>query len=208
MPPTTPSLPVDEQIRRLEERAGELEAQLSAVRSQLSSLYSMHPGEHRAGNETSGLPGITIQPLRPYDRLRTKWNLGTGLDIPQKAEAAAIPPPQSESSFLRLFGLLTHGEPWEVRIPFSRLADPRGVRLGRDSSCSDITLPDSSISRCHLLIELTEQGLAITDRNSTNGTAINGQPLASYQNRYPLQNSDTLSLGDIMLQAEIIRTQN
>ena len=107
-----------------------------------------------------------------------------------------------------MFGLLSNGSPWESRIPFSAIARSGGVRLGRDSAHAEITLPDASISRCHLLIELREEGLVVTDCNSTNGTAVNGQRLASYQQRIPLQNSDTLTLGDIMLQAEIVQPQH
>lgn len=199
----------DERIHRLEEQASELEAQLAAVRSQLSVLYSMQPGTTQPTQGDGGLPGIMLQPLRPYDRLRTKWGLGTGLDIPQHPAEPPLPPASGgRTSYLRLFGLLSNGSPWESRIPFSAIARSGGVRLGRDSAHAEITLADASISRCHLLIELREEGLVVTDCNSTNGTAVNGQRLASYQQRVPLQNSDTLTLGDIMLQAEIVQPQH
>ncbi len=203
--------PPDKQILQLEERASELEAQLATVRGELMTLRTLYPAVRRADTpptEDNRFPAIMLQPLRPYDRLRTKWELGTGLNIPQAAAVSPLLTPRPVGNFLRLFGLLSNGAPWESRIPFSSIAGREGIRIGRDAAHADILLPDASISRSHLRIELTEQGLIVTDLDSTNGSAVNGTPLSTYHNRIPLQNSDTIAMGDILLQAEIIKTES
>jgi len=48
--------------------------------------------------------------------------------------------------------------------------------IGRNSSC-DIPIPDTSISRQHCILQLTERGLHVKDLNTVNGTKINGVPM-------------------------------
>ena len=152
-----------------------------------------------------GGPQIYLQPLRPYDRLRTKWNLGTGLELPTARIPVLTESQTAPSTYLRLFGLLADGSPWECRLDFEDIARREGIRLGRDPESCDIVIPDEGISRCHLRISLTEQGVEISDENSTNGTAINNKPFSPYHPHMILQNGDTLTLGDVMLSTEIIR---
>ena len=52
------------------------------------------------------------------------------------------------------------------------------IVIGRDRASSDLTVPDSSLSRRHVLItgDLRE-GFRVADAGSKNGTALNGEPL-------------------------------
>ncbi len=193
------------ELKQLEEKAAELEEELYQIREQADAL--------RNGSEDSSPhvyvgPQIYLQPLRPYDLLRTKWNLGTGLEIPRLSDEAEqlTAAPEVSSNYLRLFGLIASGDSWECRLPFAYIAEKGSLILGRDPDTADIVLPDEEISRNHIRITLTEKGLEVIDLNSTNGSAINGMELPLYGEGTPLRNGDTLILGDVMLQAEITRS--
>lgn len=54
------------------------------------------------------------------------------------------------------------------------------------------------VSRTHAIIEITEQGITITDLNSTNGTFINNFRLPA-ELPYPLQNGDELQFGSLLV---------
>lgn len=158
-------------------------------------------------------PDILLQPLPRQDPLRFKWHLGHGLpsvaqlsddegDALAEASEAADAAPQP--GFLRLYGLLNSGEPWEARLNFAELEKARdGIYIGRDPSVCRIVIPEESVSRRHAKLELAPKGLVITDQGSRNGVYVNGQQLAIYENRTPINDGDTLSLGDASLRVEI-----
>ena len=175
---------------------------------QTESMDTLCKGNAGGSSVPSCGPQIYLQPLRPYDRLRTKWNLGTGLEAAPGEITVPAESPAASITYLRLFGLLADGSPWECRLDFEDIARSEGIRLGRDPKACDIVIPDEGISRCHLRISLTEQGVEISDENSTNGTAINNQPFSPYHPHMILQNGDTLTLGDVMLRTEIIRNSH
>ena len=75
----------------------------------------------------------------------------------------------------------------------------QGVLIGRDSTQCDLVLLNESVSRRHARLSMgTNNTLHIEDVGSTNGTAINGTPIAPGLTR-PLQPGSTLKLGDIEL---------
>lgn len=190
------------QLSELEERATVLADELFRVRLLIDSLRN---GEANADSHSLCSPQIYLQPLRPYDRLRTKWNLGTGLRIPAVQAEETQSATARASTCLRLFGLLADGSPWECRLDFEDIAQRGGIILGRDPDASDMVIPDAGISRCHVKINLSEHGVEVWDQGSTNGTAINGEAFSPYHPCMLLQSGDTLTMGDVMLQAEIIR---
>lgn len=67
--------------------------------------------------------------------------------------------------------------------------------LGRDPE-SDLVLDDSGISRNHARITGGAGGAIIEDLGSSNGTLLNGQPLAGPQ---PLRDGDEIQLGEVIL---------
>jgi hypothetical protein len=73
------------------------------------------------------------------------------------------------------------------RNPFSE-----AIIVGRAPN-SDISIPDSTVSKVHAYIRQTPSGWAITDHNSTNGTYMNGQRLK--QVATPLHDGAVVDLG-------------
>lgn len=77
----------------------------------------------------------------------------------------------------------------------SKSTEPGTVwSLGRSSTCA-IALDHPSISRCHAVIGYhPDEGLYISDLNSSNGTWVNRRRVLPMQ-RIPLQDGDILRLG-------------
>ncbi|MEZ6124849.1 MAG: GGDEF domain-containing protein [Planctomycetaceae bacterium] len=68
-------------------------------------------------------------------------------------------------------GCLLQIHPLNVSAELVRL-ELNQTTVGREMSCG-LSLPDSSVSRQHAVIERTDSGYRITDLGSTNGTCIN-----------------------------------
>ena len=66
--------------------------------------------------------------------------------------------------------------------------------IGRDASC-DITLEDTEISRRHAVISVTEEGVVITDNDSTNGLLVGGRS----SRRAKLAHGQVVQLGETRL---------
>jgi adenylate cyclase len=75
------------------------------------------------------------------------------------------------------------------------------IHIGRAAS-NDITLPHSSISRSHALIESTHDTWVVTDQHSANGVLVNGVRV----DRAELNSGDVIGLGDIKLRFENMST--
>ncbi len=67
--------------------------------------------------------------------------------------------------------------------------------IGRAND-NPICIPDTSVSRKHVLIRRVGGGWAASDLGSGNGTLLNGEPLTD---EMPLSHGDTLTLGDTEL---------
>ncbi len=81
------------------------------------------------------------------------------------------------------------------------LTNNGGYTIGRGSEC-DWVLDETSISRNHGRLSITNNGLYYTDLNSSNGTYRNNEELPT--NRpVLLQNGDKLELGRITIQVDI-----
>jgi adenylate cyclase len=75
----------------------------------------------------------------------------------------------------------------------------QSVLIGRDSGQCDVVLLNTSVSRCHARLSVgTNKSLLIEDVGSTNGTSINGEPVAPGMS-HPLEPGSTLRLGDLEL---------
>lgn len=219
-------------LLELEARARELESELAGVQSAIAILRTRMengqtpaagrevplapawdtpiaistPPQSEPANETGASDNIYLQSLQPHHALRDKWQLGSGLEDAQFT-ASEVPVPEQPAPVateLRLFGLLSDGQPWEERIPFALIAQQGGIIIGRDPGVSNISLQDFSVSRAHIQFLLNDYGLAVSDMGSTNGTMVNGVPLSPYDNSHPIQNGDSLTLGQICLRVEFI----
>lgn len=70
------------------------------------------------------------------------------------------------------------------------------VVIGR-SADNAIAIPDTSVSRKHVLLRRTPEGWAASDMGSGNGTMVNGSSIAE---ETVLANGDTIAMGDTELQ--------
>ncbi|MCB8919659.1 MAG: FHA domain-containing protein [Ardenticatenaceae bacterium] len=89
-----------------------------------------------------------------------------------------------------------------VQGPGRGTAYPLGGQmvLGRGSE-ADVILADGKVSRRHALIEQQGGTFRLSDLDSTNGTAVNGQRLSA---PVLLRPGDTIQLGDVVLQVEAL----
>lgn len=222
-----------QKLEALEARARELEGELSGVQSEIAGMHAIiHEGQtpaeskdvplapvwdaplaiskppttHKQDDDTIDMGYVYPQSLQPYHVLRAKWKLGSGLENALTPEiiTPGLEEEEEVATDLRLFGLLSDGSPWELRIPFNDIAQDEGVTLGRDPEIVHFAIEDPSVSRTHAQLRLDEYGLIVSDLGSTNGTAVNGEPLTPYNNAHPLQDGDNISIGCINLQVEFI----
>ncbi|MBD2463221.1 FHA domain-containing protein [Oscillatoria sp. FACHB-1407] len=71
--------------------------------------------------------------------------------------------------------------------------------IGRDATCA-ITIPDSSVSRCHAVVGYHPiDGVYIADVGSSNGTFVNRRRLI-HRERRTLQDGDLLQLGELKIE--------
>lgn len=160
----------DVSIAELEQRAAALEQELEALRSVIAARRA-------AEWETPGVASPASPPPAAEED-------------PPAAEATA---PELLHDCLRLSATLSDGSLWDIAVPFGELARPGGVSIGRSPELADLPLDDPGISRRHLLLELGDQGVTARDLGSTNGSAVNGMPLAP-DTAITLLDGDTLSL--------------
>jgi len=75
-----------------------------------------------------------------------------------------------------------------------QVIDNRHVLIGR-SSGNDITINIAQVSRYHAVARLVGEQAVVMDRDSTNGTYLNGERLEPGR-EYLIQDNDTIRLGD------------
>lgn len=67
--------------------------------------------------------------------------------------------------------------------------------IGKQSGIADFILNKDTVSRLHVKIEETENGYAVTDLNSTNGTRVRGEMLQNNET-VPLEAGDEIYIAD------------
>jgi class 3 adenylate cyclase len=137
-------------------------------------------GEHRAKHVS--------RPLHIY-RVRTRMNAAT-VQIR----------PMGMRKIFHFQGVDLSGRKFGFGVEVDELARrEQGVLIGRDSGQCDVVLANVSVSRRHARLSVgTNNILQIEDVGSTNGTAINGTPIAAGLMQ-PLESGSMLRLGDIEL---------
>jgi hypothetical protein len=68
------------------------------------------------------------------------------------------------------------------------------IQLGRTEAC-DISIPDDSVSKRHCVFEAKGAGATVMDCGSTNGTAVDGTPLAANK-PVTLAGGEALTMGN------------
>lgn len=76
--------------------------------------------------------------------------------------------------------------------------------IGRNNDLSQLLLSQDSISRQHATLIFAGGTVQVEDRNSGNGTMVNGRELVVGQPAVPLRPGDKLSLGEVDLMFEIL----
>ena len=105
-----------------------------------------------------------------------------------------------ERALLVLAGFDGSGRRQRVRLPLQgSSAAAGGFVLGRHALLADQVIEDGSVSRRHARLVVEQGRCTVEDLNSTNGTAINGQPLQAFSPA-PLVAGDRLVLGEVELQ--------
>jgi hypothetical protein len=73
------------------------------------------------------------------------------------------------------------------------------IVLGRTAELCHVVIDDGSVSKQHAQIRKEGDNLMVADRNSSNGTAVNGQFNRRPFDEVPLREGDTLTLGEVKL---------
>jgi hypothetical protein len=121
--------------------------------------------------------------------------------------------PRHESSSSRQSnGPAPEGNGWKLdvrtsagktfRIPISEgMFTNNGSRLvlGRSGELCDLVVEDETVSRQHADIRKNGKGFEVADRNSSNGTAVNGVFIRKPFELIPLKPGDTLTVGNVKL---------
>jgi hypothetical protein len=114
-------------------------------------------------------------------------------------------PAAPNSGGLRLRGRDLQGRSYDLSF---NQADFRrnGGRLvvGRSHDLSQLLVSHDSVSRQHVTLTLSGSTVLVDDRNSGNGTKINGRELAVGAPSVPLRPGDRLTLGEVDLIFEVI----
>ena len=190
-----------------ESRVSLLEQEIAQCRAAVNMLRA----ELVCGAEGAPLPDfpkkeseafLYLAPLKPGGHLCRKWKLNGGLNCEAGNSIHEYDLVSAQERCLRLFGLLSNGAPWQVSIPFGKMAKEGGCIIGRSDEEADIVLDEPGISRRHARLELTDDGLVVTDEYSTNGVWVNEKKLNAYERQVPLEDGGTLALGNILLRAE------
>ena len=176
-----------------ESRVSLLEQEIAQCRAAVNMLRA----ELVCGAEGAPLPDfpkkeseafLYLAPLKPGGHLCRKWKLNGGLNCEAGNSIHEYDLVSAQERCLRLFGLLSNGAPWQVSIPFGKMAKEGGCIIGRSDEEADIVLD--------------EPGLVVTDEYSTNGVWVNEKKLNAYERQVPLEDGGTLALGNILLRAE------
>ncbi|MBR5521849.1 MAG: FHA domain-containing protein [Akkermansia sp.] len=187
-------------IAFLERELAERRAAATLLRAELVCEEAGAPLPEFPKSESAAF--LYLAPLKPGGHLCRKWKLNGGLSCGTGNSIHEYDLVSAQERCLHLFGLLSDGAPWQVSIPFGKMAKEGGCIIGRSDDEADIVLDEPGISRRHARLELTDDGLVVTDENSTNGVWVNEKKLNAYERQVPLEDGGTLALGNILLRAE------
>ena len=77
------------------------------------------------------------------------------------------------------------------------LLDETSIKIGRGDE-ADLILPNVSVSREHALVEVTDQGVFLTDLGSQNGLTIDGEEVPANE-RQLLKSKSEIQIGNFSL---------
>ena len=182
------------------EAIGELvSAEELAEAADEAGFYVPESGSERA-SEAAGIPSAAVPADAPGAGAAASAAAGAALGaaaaslgpaahpVPRPGPGVTLPPsavPREQRVTIRALATVTvTGIEHDVVLQGDR------VVVGRMSSC-DIVLPDVNVSREHAAFVRDDDGWAIQDLHSTNGTYVNGSPTS----RAHLRDGDTVGVG-------------
>lgn len=119
--------------------------------------------------------------------------------------AAELQAAQAQFPDLLLVGADSDGKEHRLKINGNGLirAGERGQMIGRSAHEADYMLNLDYVSRRHCLLQIRGGQIYVTDLDSANGTAINGNTLPPQQAAV-ISNGDELQLGPLALRVLIV----
>ena len=113
--------------------------------------------------------------------------------------SAPGPQPKGDGKW-RLAGRTSAGKTLQLAIT-EEMFTKNGSRLilGRSAELCDLVISDDTVSRQHAQICKDGAGFLVADRNSANGTAVNGLYNQKPFDPVSLKPGDTLTLGEVKL---------
>jgi len=119
--------------------------------------------------------------------------------------AQASPRAPSNAGTMRLRGRDIQGLSYDIAFNDADFRRCGGrLVIGRNNDLSQLLLSHDSVSRQHATLSLSGGAVHVEDRNSGNGTKVNGRELTVGSPPCPLQPGDRLSLGEVDLMFEIL----
>ncbi len=118
-------------------------------------------------------------------------NMGVGKVIPAPPGSVSKPVLNNASAEQSYGALMVSGGPLTGnRFPVTKA----GLTIGRDPAKCSVVLPDDSVSKEHAWVVPVDNGVAVIDRNSANGTYVNSTDSPRI-NKVVLRHGDRLYLG-------------
>jgi hypothetical protein len=119
---------------------------------------------------------------------------------------ARVATPAQALAGMRLRGRDLQGRSYDLAFSDADFQRSGGILvIGRNNDLSHLVVPHDSVSRQHATLSLGGGEVRVQDRNSGNGTKLNGSTLKLGATPVPLRAGDKLTLGEVELMAEIIR---
>jgi hypothetical protein len=141
-------------------------------------------------------------------RLVHSKRLASGARDHPAPSAGSVPAPMpaaSNSGGLRLRGRDLQGRSYDLSFHQSDFRRNGGrLVVGRSRDLSQLLVSHDSVSRQHATLTLSGSTVLVDDRNSGNGTKINGRELAVGAASAPLRPGDRMALGEVELIFEVI----
>jgi hypothetical protein len=119
--------------------------------------------------------------------------------------AHASPPSSGRSGRMILRGRDLEGNSYNIEFDAESLRQSGGrLILGRKRDLCQLHLPHDSVSRQHAALVSKNGALCLEDRNSGNGTILNGKILTIGSPPVPLKSGDRIKLGEVELMFDVI----
>lgn len=133
---------------------------------------------------------INGQPVEGVWLLRSNCfiELGDSITLEYRVEDVGSIQEQTDSGQQFYLVVITTNQPEPVIYPING----QTISVGR-STANDIVIVEAELSRHHFRLTQVEEGYAIQDLNSTNGTLVNGEPVDN--DPRPIHSTDLITIG-------------